>query len=346
MGERRGEVGRQLGTVAARPLTADAPDWFSARTRALPAIVAEIAAPYLRAVPVGGQRRSAFDPPYWLLLPRWLLAAAPERCDRLATAFLPDILWGQYGLYLCIRIHDDLLDAQAADRRLVFAGDYILVEASRAFAPHVPSAFWPMFYEALTTSVASILEVQRHGTQGGEWCASDLDVHARIAHVFRLGSAAVCLATGQERALPATFALGDALAVMAQMLDDLSDLDEDLARGYLSPGAGFLLQSARESVRSAPISKALAQAVVIEDGIARFMEEMRKRLEVARQAAAELGLSDAQEYVTATGEHLARVEDELNAARVKAFFAPYFQKDANRNPRMTTEPTTIDDREK
>src|SRR5207244_2505089 len=85
-----------------------------------------------RRRPASG-RRSARRDRYWTSLPVWLLKhprfAAPRRGGH---AFLEDILWGQYCLFLFVRIHDDLFDRQAQSPALLFMADGLLVESRRS----------------------------------------------------------------------------------------------------------------------------------------------------------------------------------------------------------------------
>ena len=75
--------------------------------------------------------------PFWLVAPGWFLS--PQKGSR-HRRLLSDLAFGQYCLFLAIRIHDDLLDDQARDRWLILAGDDLLIEPEEQFARQVDSA--------------------------------------------------------------------------------------------------------------------------------------------------------------------------------------------------------------
>ena len=153
---------------------------------------------YLRDLHGSARRRVAAGEPYWVLLPRWLHGAVSGASRRkLGARFLRDIAWGQYCLYLCVRIQDDLFDGQAKDLRLVFVSVQLLLESERAFQSHVPPAFWPIHRQLLETTTSAILEADERQA-AGRGTGDGLGVHARIASIFKTGAAAVCLATGSR----------------------------------------------------------------------------------------------------------------------------------------------------
>ena len=98
--------------------------------------------------------------PDWIRLPIWLDRAwAEERGERLPRGALLEILWGQYALFLCLRIQDDLLDQTRDDLRLLLVADQFLLESLRAFhrLPGLDGDFWVLDQRCVRDTVSAAL---------------------------------------------------------------------------------------------------------------------------------------------------------------------------------------------
>ena len=162
--------------------------------RAWPPAVAEEVIAYLGGPATEADDNGGGEERFWSLLPRWLAAdrrfvAIPPR-----RAWLNDIVWAQYCLFLFVRIHDDLFDRQAHSSSLVFVADQLLLEAETTFAKHRPdAAFWRLFRANLTTTLAGILKVDALQRRPRAMKTSALVLHASVSAIFKVGAAAICV---------------------------------------------------------------------------------------------------------------------------------------------------------
>jgi hypothetical protein len=212
--------------------------------------------------------------PIWLSLPGWLTARAARRPGE---SFLSDVRWGQYCLFLFVRIHDDVFDGHHADPALIYVADLLLVESERAFARHFTSGpFWPFYRRSLATTLAAILERDGFERRPRGLGADDRWVHARVSSLFKVGAAAVCFKTRRLHDLRSTGRYLDHLAIAGQMLDDMKDLQADLDRGRVNTVAGALARQQR--------------------GLDDVVADMRRHLRSAIAAIAPLRMPAAERY--------------------------------------------------
>jgi hypothetical protein len=181
--------------------------------------------------------------PHWFLFPIWLDDAwVQEGAEPLPTRVLADVLWAQYALFLSIRIHDDLLDRERDDLRLLFVADRFLVESFEMLQrlDGLGSAFWNQYRQWLRESIEGILEVKRLEQEAGRFTEDDLRLHARVSAIFKVGSAAICHLHGRRKEIHWISQLMDGLAVFSQIGDDLQDLTPDVQSGRFTWPANIL----------------------------------------------------------------------------------------------------------
>jgi hypothetical protein len=293
-------------------------DFLLRRTRAFvrstPAATRAAANAYLRNQG-NGRRASARIEPYWLFLPRWLA----QRFGAPRTRVVDDFVWGQYCLFACVRMRDDVLDRQAANPRLVFAADGFLVEAQRTFARHVQSEdFWAFFRQAVEQTAHGILEADalQRRTNGSlnPLCAA----YTRVSAIFKVGAAAICLPANRRAAFARVERFADHLAVAGQLLDDLEDLDEDLADGRCNAAARILAPGVDPA--DATGSGRLAYAVVAGSRLKALLDRVDRRIRMARAAIAPIRMRDADAYLVQVARELADIRLKLHRARVRAVF--------------------------
>ena len=183
------------------------------------------------------------QPPHWFELPIWLDDAwqAPvPGIGHLST--LADLLWGQYALFLFIRIQDDLLDQQRTDLDSMLVADRFLVESLESFNQIfiLDSRFRKQYHGWLRDTVDGIRQVSRLEATAGGFTADHLPLHAKVCAIFKVGSLAVCRIHGREREWRWIEGLLDQLAMFSQIGDDLQDLSEDVEKGRCTWPANVL----------------------------------------------------------------------------------------------------------
>jgi hypothetical protein len=271
---------------------------------------------------------------YWLQLPVWLAAQATRRRRAAARAWLPDVLWAQYRLFLFVRIHDDLVDEQGArEPLLVFVADRLLLDAETDLARHLArGAWWFRCRRLIADSLDAIAQVDGLERRGGGAERAWLDLYARVSAVLKVGAAAACALSGQQARWPLVARFADQIAVANQILDDLVDIDEDLARGRVNFAAAVVAgPPALGRASRGPLRAQLARRGVPIDRVARLVSEARGRLARARRAAAALRLDEAVKYVDELDAGVHRLDARLHRVRVAQLFG-------GRSPRLTAAP--------
>ena len=219
--------------------------WVEVLGRRVGSVLASV--PGQTQEPAGGPpsygRPDALTPP-WLLLPSWLEQAwATEGPQSLPDGELAELLWGQYALFLYIRIQDDLLDKERADLGLLFVADRFLLESLESFQrfPALNGQFWAFYRKCLRETVDGILEVRRLENTPGGFTVERLGLHARVSAIFKLGAAAVCRLHGRDGEMAWLSDFVDRLAILGQICDDFRDLAQDLEVGRFTWVANALL---------------------------------------------------------------------------------------------------------
>jgi hypothetical protein len=181
--------------------------------------------------------------PPWFELPVWLDEAWGGEPGKRPAPELPQILWGQYALFLFIRIQDDLLDRQRNDLPSLLVADRFLVESLESFRrlDQLDRGFWHSYDGWLQDTVEGISEVAALESVAGRFTTHHLGLHARVAAIFKAGTRALCRCHDRERDWPWIEGLLDQLAIFSQIGDDLHDLSEDVGTGRYTWPANVLL---------------------------------------------------------------------------------------------------------
>ena len=271
---------------------------------------------------------SAFDAvpliPPWFFLPISLDEAwrTHDAHDVPAPA-LEGILWGQYALFLHVRIHDDLLDGQRNDLRLVFAADRFLLESLDLFEslPGLNHEFRAFYLRCLRETVNGILEVARLESEPGRFQTDDLALHSRVCAIFKVGVAAVCHLYKRSADIGWLSALLDYVAVFSQIGDDVQDLAQDLEAGRFTWVGNMLLDiRPGESISRSELSSRLGEGLMLSNRGQVVIDELRR---VARGAAAilpETAPGPVRDFVLRLGQQTSVLEEELHVARVRHVF--------------------------
>lgn len=296
---------------------------LSAYLKTRPAAVVDEVRGYFRAgEPTKDASRSARADRYWTLLPGWLLRhprfAARAHADR---GFLRDVLWGQYCLFLFIRIHDDLLDGQAHSPALLFVADSLLVESERSLAKHLQRApFWELFRDLLDTTLRAVLDVDALQRRPGGMRLETLGKYGDVSAIFRVGSAAVCAKCRRMDDFQHVSAFAHHLAVANQIVDDVRDVQEDLDRGRFNFAATHF---GLDGVASpAEHNRAIGRSVLLDDGIGSLIALVKGHYDAALAEIQLIGLDPAAAFVKRAQRKLARFAREVHRSRVRYLLAP------------------------
>lgn len=262
--------------------------------------------------------------PYWLLFPVWLArkyARAPS--DRIGKVALNDILWGQYCVFLSVRIKDDLYDGQTSASSLLGAADYFLTEAYNVFSRHIANGdrFWDMFSENLNETSQAIIEVDAMQRLRRVSLARMRDGHARVSSIFKIGSAAVCCLTDHPDHMTHVAEASDRLAIAGQILDDFQDMEEDFRQGRLNYAARFILGASRQTAtwRDDALHH-IAERLLYSDSAARLFAEVIGHVHMTSRLLAPLRLAETEEYVAEYTRSLEGTAEAVGRVRVDRIF--------------------------
>lgn len=189
--------------------------------------------------------------PYWIPLPQWL--ARKYRRDagsrNITQRFISDVMWGQYCLFLFLRIQDDVFDGQADFPSLIYASDQFLFEAESLFLKYFSgtSPFWDIYHDCLRRSTRGIIQADRLQRTVHTKCENLLGKYAEVSSIFKVGSAAVCVRADRMKDFVHITRFADELAKAGQILDDFEDVVEDLERKRFNYAAIVLLHGAAKN---------------------------------------------------------------------------------------------------
>jgi hypothetical protein len=262
--------------------------------------------------------------PYWLFFPAWLLRSYHRRgiAKHVDGSFLGDILWGQYCLFLCVRIQDDLLDGQAHSHALMFVSDQLLIEGQRVFAKHIPrtSRFWKMERQCLEMTTAAIVSADNLQRSPAARPQTLLPHYARIAEVFKVGPAAVCTVAGRTRDFGRISLFADNIAVVSQIMDDVDDVVEDVGRGRYNYVASLLMHygnvkrsGGRQLIRD------LAHGFLHTNATVALFRVIHRHIDRAARAIAPLQVPEVPRCIEWYEEYFREIQKNMHRARVRQF---------------------------
>jgi hypothetical protein len=263
--------------------------------------------------------------PYWLLLPRWLASAYGNDAGSKALhrRFVEDILWGQYCLFLCVKIHDDLYDRHTNRLSLLFAGDEFLLEAYRIFCLHfgTSSFFWDFFYSSLGETLRAIVALNSLQLGGNAGRADVLRHYKKEYSLCKIGTYAVCLQAKRRKDFSRVAAFSDEMAIVGQVLDDLQDMKKDIEDGRLNYAASFLFHyGTNRKRRSRQRVRRISRNLLVTDASTKLFRELRGRVGRAEDLIRPLKLPDASRYLESYRRSLNNMEAHLHRQRVRHIF--------------------------
>jgi len=270
-----------------------------------------------------GALSSVHQTPGWVSLAMWLDQGwAGERNRPLARGVLDELLWGQYALFLCIRLQDDLLDGARKDLHLILVADHFLLESLQAFQQfaELDHGFWTFYRDCVRDTVNGALEVERLEQEPGRFTSAHLGLHARVSAMLKVGAAAVARLHGRAGDLAWLSRFQDCLAVYDQIADDLTDLVPDLMGGRFTWVANTVLAAEPgESLTTDDRARRLGEGFMRPERGAVVVDELRR---IAHAAAAEVPASapqaihDVVQALFTAGDELERSMHETRVRRV------------------------------
>ncbi len=275
----------------------------------------------------------AYCPPYWIPLPRWLAKKYRKsaRSPNIMQRFISDVIWGQYCLFLFVRIQDDLYDGQAEFPSLIYASDQFLFEAEAVFSRYFTrtSPFWGIYRHCLRMSTRAIVQVDRLQRSAHAKGGILLEEYAEVASIFKIASSAVCIRARRMKDFVRLVRLADELAKASQILDDLEDVLEDLERKRFNYASVVLLQDAGKRMARRDPAALVAESLWLRRGLKDLLSEVRRHLTRAQKAIEPLGIAEMNKYLADYGSSLDRLEADLHRERVRIFFKgiPHSKKD-------------------
>ncbi len=265
--------------------------------------------------------------PYWLLFPAWLARKYGRMSsNRLDKGTLNDILWGQYCVFLAVRIKDDLFDGQTSASCLLGAADHFLAEGCKVFSRHVPNEnrFWDFFSGYLKETSVAIIEVDAMQRRRRVSLTQMRDGHARVSSIFKIGAAAVCCLANHPDHMNCISEAFDKLAVAGQILDDFQDIDEDFRQGRLNYAARFILGASRQAaMRREDALHHIAERLLYSDSAARLFAEVIGHVHMTSRLLSPLRLPETEEYVTEYARSLESTAEAVGRVRAHRIFGLY-----------------------
>ena len=262
--------------------------------------------------------------PSWMRIAFWLDAIwAAGDPGREPGGALADVLWGQYALFLSLRVKDDVLDGRRGDLRLLLVADRFLVESLRSFrrVRELGDAFWQSYLDCVQGTLDGAAEVGRLEAEPGAFRAEHLGLHARVAGMAKVGVAAVCHIHHKEAELAWLSHFQDHLAVANQIEDDLRDLADDLRVGrYTWVGNTLLALRPGEVLSPDERASRLGQGLLRPERSAAIAGLLRRTLRAASAvvpASAPHHFSDLVQRLAAAP---AEIERSLHETRVRWIF--------------------------
>jgi hypothetical protein len=159
--------------------------------------------------------------------------------------FLDVVVWGQTCLFYAVRLQDDLLDGDISHSPLTLAPLLFLAEADRAYSSvfQANSGFWRHYRSALETTVSGIVRVAEMQRNSAVSPDALLTVYGGVDAILSVGSSAVCVCAERNDMIPRIDEFVGELGKVLLALDDVEDIEEDLADGRLNYAARMLLDS-------------------------------------------------------------------------------------------------------
>lgn len=261
--------------------------------------------------------------PYWLLLPHWLAGrrADGHRPAALPSGFLEDVLKAQCALFLSIRVLDDVVDTPGSSRTLLKVAERLGQDSRRYLQPWFCAGdpFWSTYEGCIALTRASIRRADQLQRRRGTRPADLLRVYADVSAVFRVGSAAVCEKQRCRTEYRHIERFTRHIARADQILDDLSDILEDLDTGKRNYVARRLARR-RENGKDDPLFRSRLVAELFRSSVLpAILDTARRHLRRAGIALQPLHLAGTRKYLKDYDNALHRARRSFESRGLLAF---------------------------
>jgi hypothetical protein len=184
--------------------------------------------------------------PYWMYLPFWILSdTGARRAKRHRPDIAAELVWAQLCLFYVFRLQDDVFDDPGRPAELLFVANAFLDEASATFRAHFHAEhpFWRTYRQVLRRSSDGMIAVREH-ERGGGTAASHAHAIRAVNGILLLGAHAAASMASAPIAARDIDAYGGAMGLGGQLIDDLTDLQDDLQEGRLNLAARIMCEQA------------------------------------------------------------------------------------------------------
>ena len=279
-----------------------------------------LAAPLYR-----GTRSSGRQLPVWMLLPRWLALDWRSELEfpRVRRGFLPDILWAQFCLFAFVKLHDDVFDGHVRTPGLIFAGDAFLLEARRSIARHFDetSPLWRFHDSAVRTTLRTITAVDEAQQRAEARYPTIARLYTEGYAMCKVATYAVCLAAGKAATFRRCSEYLDGFAIAGQVLDDLEDMESDLARGRVNfAAATFARRAQPRGFKMEEAAKQLVRGIVLTDASDRLFGRLSDEIERGIHFITPLAVAPALRFALRFRRSLDQLADGYRRKRVDLLF--------------------------
>lgn len=238
--------------------------------------------------------------------------------------FLAQIRWAQFCFFVCIRIQDDFYDHQLENRSFVVLGNDFLLEVESFLGDYFPRnnhihAIYPQLLRQTSHNIYRTVTLQEQYDPSPR---DLLECYAGVGAIFHLGPSVLCMRYGKQEYAAPLRDLYSHLVVVCQILDDLTDISEDLRQGKVNFAAAVLLSSYSDGERSRDDALENIGRNIIRCGVGSVFEEVYQNLSAAAAIAADLDLTEIHEYVGRYRAGVRLLEAQHHKARVDTIFRP------------------------
>ncbi len=260
---------------------------------------------------------------YWLRIAGWLGESFGLTATARGRKLFDDLCWIQYCVYCLFRAQDDLVDGECGEPLLAVEANQLTVEAARCAARWFEGAspFWEIFQDAVDRTSRALVALDDLQRKPEREAHAELGLYVDLGASLKLAAAGVAVASGREREWRERISPAlDHLAVAGQVLDDLEDVEDDLAAGRINYAAWWLSRPVFGETREA-LAAVVAFSLATGDRLGGLVEVARRR---AVAAADVLGPAICPPVHRYLGIYRCRI-DGVEAAierRRSALFAP------------------------
>ena len=264
--------------------------------------------------------------PYWILLPLWLESKYQAAPQKSAETFFADVLWAEYCLFLSLRLQDDIFDLQTDKFSLLFAANLVFLEAEDVLSRYFDcsSEFWTTFRQCQRQSSCAIAENANLHQSLQRSPGKLLAGYAKVASIFDIGLAAICIFCERQDDLPHLTKFSAAMAIAGQIIDDLEDIEEDLNGGKYNYAVQRLLRQCNtNTIDPETILAIVGKEMLLSEGLSALCGEIRRHLTLAEKAIKPLGLPEAVRMVQWYKMGMDQMQERLLIGRVDWIFKKY-----------------------